>query len=217
MSVTPSCSSDSLSQAVPTSRACCFLSPLEWWARQSLSSDGSGWGGQKHSRAEMKLFCGGSGHRADCVWLVGPRKLLSRISALTAGTDVCHPCLVSSGKDQPALAVQEFPKGPSLLWESRWAALALWALTCSVLNCSDIFWETCLSFYREISWGMLLWDFWVQISRVGIFHLSALRVVKFGAGGDLSLVLQILHFQLFSGCAEQALERGSCTPVVGPA
>lgn len=132
----------------------------------------------------------------------------------------------------------------SAAWESRWADFSLWVLTCLVLKWPGIYWEMCLNLHTEIIWGCSHGILWSQVSRVGIFCVSALRLVKFETdemwinpkenkfffpnlllhsdlgprqfrhsffytlillilklqhwwqqlGGDLSLVLQLLHF-----------------------
>lgn len=225
---TPWWNSDSLSQPVPTSWASC----PRWHPQPGMMSKGEPklwWFWVGRTKAQH-------GWDEDFLWRKWPQGWLcvargaegqgQEAAEPNQRSDRRHWCLSPMlgvlWKGPANLGCARIPQGSltaggakSAAWESRWAALALWALTCLVLNIFEYFWRD-MSVSTGKSAGDVLWDFWVQINRVGIFHLSVLRVVKFVAGGDLSVVLQILHFQLFPGSAEQALERGFMHPSCGP-
>lgn len=138
---------------------------LPWHPHPGMMSKGEpkplmamGWEDQSTGMAEMKFSVEEVATRNESVWLVGLRG-----QGLTTGSGICHWYLVSSGKTEGGTSqTKSAPgnKGPfsaggaeSAAWESRWAALAFWASVSLLLNWCSTFWETCLLFHKEISWG----------------------------------------------------------------
>lgn len=145
---------------------------LWWWwverakAQEQLKRSFSAEDMTVSTACRLLLGLKGQGHEAAVlVQRSDPRSWPSHWSLVSSGRTLqlegstSKPWLCTRAKSVAA------EKGPfdvggakSAAWESRWADLSLWALTCLVLTWPSVYWEMCLNLHTEIIWGVLPWD-----------------------------------------------------------